>query len=78
MEYLKEDGRLDIERISKLPLEEKLRVIGRFTREQVEEYFSKVPVCHGPVKPIKVNYKMENLLERGWGTIDDIYNILMK
>ena len=50
MEYLKEDGRLDIERISKLPLEEKLRVIGRFTREQVEEYFSKVPVCHGPVK----------------------------
>ena len=73
MEYLKEDGRLDIERISKLPLEKKLRVIGRFTREQVEEYFSKVPVCHGPVKPIKVNYKMEDLLERGWGTIDDIY-----
>jgi len=78
MEYLKEDGRLDIERISKLPLEEKLRVIGRFTREQVEEYFSKVPVFHGPVKPIKVNYKMEDLLERGWGAIDDIYNILMK
>ena len=78
MEYLKEDGRLDIERISKLPLEEKLRVIGRFTREQVEEYFSKVLVCHGLVKPIKVNYKMEDLLERGRGTIDDIYNILMK
>lgn len=78
MEYLKEDGRLDIERISKLPLEEKLRVIGRFTREQVDEYFSKVPVCHGLVKPIKVNYKMEDLLERGWGTINDIYNILMK
>ena len=40
MEFLKEDGSLDVERIRKLPLEEKCRVIGRFTREQVEEYFS--------------------------------------
>ena len=89
MEFLKEDGSLDVERIRKLPLEEKCRVIGRFTREQVEEYFSQMPVCHGPIKPVKVNYKMEDLLARGCataaqilqmieGTIDDIYNILMK
>jgi hypothetical protein len=78
MEFLKEDGCLDVERIRKLPLEEKCRVIGRFTREQVEEYFSQMPVCHGPIKSVKVNYKMEDLLAKGWGTIDDIYNILMK
>jgi hypothetical protein len=78
MEYLKEDGSLDVERINKLPLDERLHKIGRFTREQVEEYFSKVPVCHGPIKPVKVNYKMEDLLTKGWATIDDIYNILMK
>ena len=78
MEYLKEDGSLDVERINKLPLNVRLHKIGRFTREQVEEYFSKVPVCHGPIKPVKVNYKMEDLLTKGWATIDDIYNILMK
>ena len=78
MEFLKEDGSLDVERINKLPYEEKIHEISKFTREQVEEYFSKCPVCHGPIKPVKVNYKMEDLLAKGWGTIDDIYNILMK
>jgi hypothetical protein len=78
MEYLKEDGSLDVERINNLLLDERLHEIGKFTREQVEEYFSQMPVCHGPIKPVKVNYKMEDLLAKGWGTIDDIYNILMK
>jgi hypothetical protein len=78
MEYLKEDGSLDVERINNLPLDERLHEIGKFTREQVEEYFSQMPVCHGSIKPVKVNYKMEDLLAKGWGTIDDIYNILMK
>ena len=78
MDFLKGDGSLDIERIRKLPHDEKCHVIGRFTREQIEEYFSKCPVSHGPIKPAKVNYKMEDLLAKGWGTIDDIYNILMK
>jgi uncharacterized protein with PIN domain len=78
MEYLKEEGSLDVDRIRKLPHDEKCHVIGRFTREQMEEYFSKCPVCHGPIKPVKVNYKMEDLLAKGWGTIDDIYSILMK
>ena len=44
MDFLKEDGSLDIERIRKLPHDEKCHVIGRFTREQIEEYFSKCPV----------------------------------
>lgn len=37
MDFLKEDGSLDIERIRKLPHDEKCHVIGRFTREQIEE-----------------------------------------
>jgi hypothetical protein len=80
MKYLKEDGSLDVERINKLPLDERLHEIGKFTREQVEEYFSQTPIkeSHKPITPIKVDYKMEDLLARGWGTIDDIYNILMK
>lgn len=41
MVLLKEDGSLDVERINKLPLDERLEEIGRFTREQVEEYFPK-------------------------------------
>ena len=80
MEFLKEDGNLDVEKIRKLPLEEKHRVMGRFTREQVEEYFSKIPIneSHEPLKIINVDYSMEDLLAQGWGTIDDIYNILMR
>jgi hypothetical protein len=76
MEYLKEDGSLDVERIRKLPHDEKCRVIGRFTREQVEEYFSKCPVCHGPIKPVKVNYKMEDLLAKGWATSEQILKMI--
>ena len=76
MEYLKEDGSLDVERIRKLPLEEKCRVIGRFTREQVEEYFSQMSVCHGPIKPVKVNYKMEDLLAKGWATAEQILKMI--
>ena len=80
MEYLKEDGSLDVERINKLPYEEKKREMAKFTREQMKEYISKLPKdeLHNPVKIIKVDYKMEDLLAKGWGTIDDIYDILMK
>ena len=80
MALLKEDGSLDIERINKLPLEEYWKEMGIFTRKQMKEYMSKMPIneSHEPVKVIKVNYSMEDLLAKGWGTIDDIYNILMK
>lgn len=80
MTLLKEDGSLDVERINKLPYEEKRHVMSKFTREQIEEYFSKVPIneSHEPITPIKVDYKMEDLLANGWGTLNDIYNILMK
>ena len=80
MTLLKEDGSLDVERINKLPREEKIREIGKFTREQMNEYISQMPIneSHCPLKVVKVDYKMEDLLAKGSGTIDDIYNILMK
>lgn len=80
MALLKEDGSLDVERINKLPREEKKREMAKFTREQMKEYISKLPIneLHNPVKVIKVDYKMEDLLAKGWATIDDIHKILMK
>ena len=78
MEYLKEDGSLDVEKINKLPLDERLHEIGKFTREQVKEYFSKVPIkeSHKPITPVKVDYKMEDLLARGWSTTEQLLKII--
>ena len=78
MALLKEDGSLDIERIRKLPLDEKLHEMGSFTKEQVEEYFSKVPISesHKPLKPVKVDYSMEDLLAKGWATAEQISNMI--
>lgn len=47
MALLKEDGSLDIERINKLPREERMKEIGSFTREQFHEYISKIPLNEG-------------------------------
>ena len=44
MALLKEDGSLDIERINKLPLEEHMKEIGSFTREQFKQYVSTIPL----------------------------------
>ena len=41
---LNEDGSLNIESINKMPREERMRTIGSFTREQFQEYVSKVPI----------------------------------
>lgn len=60
---LKEDGSLDVEWINSLPLDEKHREIGNFTREQMEEYLSKLPINESryPMKIVDVDYKMEDL-----------------
>lgn len=80
MALLKEDGSLDVERINKLPYEEKIHKISKLTREQVEEYFSKLPIkeSHTSITPVKVDYSMEDRLTNGWATLNDIYDILMK
>ena len=79
MEYIKEDGGLDVERINSLPLDERLKEMGKFSREQMEEYFSKVGISFNEsTKPIKVDYTIEEVEVKRYYTIDDIHNILMK
>ena len=57
--FLKEDGSLDVERINKLSLEEYIDVMGDLTEEQVEEYFSTIPINEsiGPTIPVEVDYR---------------------
>ncbi len=44
MALLKEDGSLDIDGMKKLPIEERIHIIAHFTKEQREEYISKLPL----------------------------------
>ena len=80
MALLKEGGSLDYERIRKLPLEERKHIIAKFTKEQIEEYFSKAPIneAHKPIIPVKVDYSMEDLLARGYKTPEQISEIIEK
>ena len=80
MALLKEDGSLDVERINSLPREEKHREICKFTREQMEEFLSKLQISESryPMKIVEIDYKMEDMLVRGCCTIDDIHDILTK
>ena len=56
MALLKEDGSLDIERINSIQFEEYMNEMGTLTREQVEEYLSKIPINESktPMKAIVV------------------------
>lgn len=78
MALLKEDGSLDIERINALPLEEYTEVIGRLTWEQVEEYFSKIPLNESLQNPhyVEVEYTLEDELARGGILFEDLINKL--
>lgn len=60
MEYLKEDGSLDIKRINQLPIEEYMNVVGDLTEEQYEEYISKLPINESnvPIRFMRVNSPM--------------------
>lgn len=44
MALIKEDGSLDIERINKLPFEERIDELSRLTSSQLNEYVSKRPI----------------------------------
>lgn len=51
MALLKEDWSLDIERIDRLPLEEQMRQVGAFTKEQFREYVSAIPIVESNACP---------------------------
>ena len=81
MEYLKEDGSLDIERIDGLPLEEYMKVIGNLTQEQYKEYLSQLPLneSHEPMQAVMVDYTLEEDIERnGIVNADEVINNLLK
>lgn len=67
---LKEDGSLDVERINKLPHDEKTEVISKLSENQFLDYFSTLTLYEGGNAPIRakvVNYTMEDLIKRGEG-----------
>ena len=79
MQYLKEDGSLDISKLNKLPIEEFTNVFPTLTQEQKEEYWSKSPLNEGKMgtQPVYVDYTLEEDIERN-GTVladDLIYNL---
>ena len=76
MALLKEDGSLDIERINKLTLEEHMKEIGSFTREQFREYVSTIPINEGRNYPrsVVVDYSLNEELARGSVIAEDFMN----
>ena len=70
--YLNEDGSLNIERINKLPIKDRIIVINDMTWKQHEYYSSKIPINES-ADPITTNnfYTLEEILEKGLGILAD-------
>ena len=65
---LKEDGTVDVEKIDNLSSEEYLHVLENMTQEQYRYYSDHGPINKGgnaPTKAIKVNYTLEEAIEKG-------------
>lgn len=81
MEYIKEDGSLDVERINNLPHDEYIMVIGELTEEQFKEYESKNVInedCDSPHDHI-INCSMEEYVRRlGLLSLDETIKYLNK
>ena len=78
MALLKKDGSLDIERIQKLPYKEYIHEICNFTKEQYDEYVSKIPIneSQGTALPIVVEDVEEYIRENGYVNAWDVINKL--
>ena len=76
MIYLKEDGSLDVERIRKLPIEERAKIVGSFNDKQLKYYISKFPFNESqqPIKAVVVDYTMEDEIRRGTGVDADEFH----
>lgn len=69
MAILKEDGRLDVEWIRNLPIEEKIIAIGNLTQKQYKEYWANIPPNENQGEPIKIA-GVYNMQERGVGALE--------
>ena len=78
MALLKENGRLDIERIQKLPYQEYIHEISNFSNEQYDEYVSTIPVneSQDTVLPIVVDDIEEYIRNGGYVRAWDVINKL--
>ena len=79
MALLKEDGSLDVERINKLPFEERIIEISRLTSSQLNEYISKRPIKEsaGHRGPVKSKYSLEEEIKMGRAILaDDVLKIM--
>ena len=63
---VKEDGKLDIELINKLPLNDYMDVMGYLSESQIDYYMANTPMelATGPVKPIP---EEDDIIDLGWG-----------
>lgn len=78
MALLNKDGSLDIEGIQKLPYQEYIHEISNFSKEQYDEYVSKIPPneSQDTILPIVVDDIEEYLREGGYVDAWDVINKL--
>ena len=78
--FLNEDGSVNIERINKLPYEEYMDAMGKLTETQFEEYLSKSPIIESVemVKPVWVNYTIEEEINKGGVEASDFLNEMQR
>lgn len=67
--FLNEDGNIDIPRIKKLPLEERLKMVAKMKESQYLFYVTTMPVeCEQlPIQAVVVDYSFEDYIVRGHG-----------
>ena len=63
---IKEDGKLDIELINKLPLDDYMDVMGSLSESQIDYYManSHMETSTGPIVPIP---EEDDIMDLGWG-----------
>ena len=63
---VKEDGKLDVELINKLPLDDYMEVMGSLSSSQFDYYMANTQMepSTGPVKPI---LEKDDIIDLGWG-----------
>lgn len=67
--FLNEDGNVDIPRIKKLPLEERLKMVAKMTESQFLSYVATLPVEDEPlpIQAVVVDYSFEDYIASGQG-----------
>ena len=76
---LKDDGTLDVKFISILPNADFEEVVGEFTQAQSDYFWETAETSTGPVKPVKVEYSLEDMEDWGlWFDADKVLNRMRK